>query len=130
MDDDLKAVVAELERLAKEATHQSWAAFTDDSGPRPHTNLVSFTPRTDVALAIPGAHKRDPNVAFIDSANPATILRLIDALRQRDEALEFIAEGRDVGRHDGLPEDGPAHDADTMFAVARAILTGSETNAR
>lgn len=38
------------------------------------------------------------------------------------EALEAIAEGRDVGRHDGLPEDGPAHDADTMFALARAAL--------
>ena len=36
------------------------------------------------------------------------------------KALDFIAEGIDVGRHDGLPEDGPAHDADTMFAVARA----------
>lgn len=37
-------------------------------------------------------------------------------------ALEFIAEGRDVGRHDGLPEDGPAHDGDTMFFVARQAL--------
>ncbi len=35
------------------------------------------------------------------------------------EAMDFIAEGIDVGRHDGLPEEGPAHDADTMFAVAR-----------
>jgi hypothetical protein len=42
------------------------------------------------------------------------------------EALEFIAEGHDVGRHDGLPEDGPAHDADTMFAVARAALSAIE----
>jgi hypothetical protein len=38
------------------------------------------------------------------------------------KALDFIAEGIDVGRHDGLPEDGPAHDADTMFAVAREAL--------
>ena len=41
-------------------------------------------------------------------------------------ALEFIAEGRDSGRHDGLPEDGPVHDAETMFAVAREALTRTE----
>ena len=52
---------------------------------------------------------------------------LIDVGRLR-EALDFIAEGIDVGRHDGLSEDGPAHDADTMFAVARAALNIVMTN--
>jgi thiamine monophosphate synthase len=50
---------------------------------------------------------------------------LIDVGRLR-EALDFIAEGIDVGRHDGLSEDGPAHDADTMFAVARKALKEKE----
>lgn len=40
------------------------------------------------------------------------------------EAVEFIAEAHDTGRHDGLPEPCPAHDAETMFAVARAALEG------
>jgi predicted RNase H-like nuclease (RuvC/YqgF family) len=38
------------------------------------------------------------------------------------EALEFIAEAHDAGRHDGLPEECPAHDAETMFSVARATI--------
>ncbi|MFH5927430.1 hypothetical protein [Roseomonas xinghualingensis] len=37
-------------------------------------------------------------------------------------ALETIAEEHDAGRHDGQPEPCPAHDADTMFAIARAAL--------
>lgn len=37
-------------------------------------------------------------------------------------ALETIAEEHDAGRHDGLPEPCPAHDADTMFYVARKAL--------
>ena len=38
-------------------------------------------------------------------------------------ALETIAEARDAGRHDGLPEPCPAHDAETMFAVATNALS-------
>jgi DNA repair exonuclease SbcCD ATPase subunit len=39
------------------------------------------------------------------------------------EALETIAEERDAGRHDGLPEPCPAYDAETMFALARRALS-------
>lgn len=42
------------------------------------------------------------------------------------EALEAIAEEHDAGRHDGLPEPCPAHDADTMFAIARAALRSDD----
>ena len=38
------------------------------------------------------------------------------------EALETIAEERDAGRHDGLPEPCPAHEDVTMWAIARAAL--------
>jgi hypothetical protein len=51
---------------------------------------------------------------------------LTSEIERLREALEFIAEGLDVGRHDGLPEDGPAHDAYTMFAIARAALQPKE----
>lgn len=41
-------------------------------------------------------------------------------------ALETIAEEHDAGRHDGLPEACPAHEAEVMWAVARAALTTPE----
>jgi len=47
---------------------------------------------------------------------------LLLAYQERGRALETIAESHDAGRHDGLPEACPAHDADTMFAIARAAL--------
>lgn len=43
------------------------------------------------------------------------------------DALETISEGCDSGRHDGLPEDGPIHDAATMFAIARNALDTEAT---
>lgn len=90
---------AELARLAEAATHKSWAAFTDDSGGRPHTNLVSFDPTTDCALSISGAHKNDPNVAFIAAANPATVLSLLSeiaALRgERDRLRNAVSKSND-----------------------------------
>ena len=48
-----------------------------------------------------------------------------EVVAERDRlkaALETIAEEHDAGRHDGLPEPCPAHDADTMFYVARKAL--------
>lgn len=42
------------------------------------------------------------------------------------EALEYIAEEHDAGRHDGLREPCPAHDADTMWATARAALENAD----
>jgi len=41
-------------------------------------------------------------------------------------ALETIAEGCDSGRHDGLPEEHPAHDADIMHYIACEALEGRE----
>lgn len=41
------------------------------------------------------------------------------------EALEYIADSHDAGRHDGLPEPCPAHDAEEMWAVAREALKAS-----
>jgi tagatose-1,6-bisphosphate aldolase non-catalytic subunit AgaZ/GatZ len=37
-------------------------------------------------------------------------------------ALEAIAEEHDAGRHDGIYEACPAHEADVMFAIARKAL--------
>lgn len=41
-------------------------------------------------------------------------------------ALETIAEGCDSGRHDGLPEEHPAHDADIMHYIACEALEAKE----
>lgn len=38
------------------------------------------------------------------------------------EALEYIAEEHDAGRHDGLPEPCPAHEDVIMWLTARAAL--------
>ena len=53
----------------------SWAAFTDDSVEPPHTNIVSFSPRTDCIVAMPGRHKKEPVVRLIASA-PAMLALL------------------------------------------------------
>jgi len=45
-----------------------WSAFTDDSGSRPHTNIVAVVPRTDVVFSLPGHHKNEPNVRLIAAA--------------------------------------------------------------
>ena len=70
---------------------------------------------------------------FAAAANPETVLALLSeraellaAVERMRGALDTISEGHDAGRHDGLPEDYPAHDADTMFAIARAALTTGE----
>ena len=57
----------------------------------------------------------------IETAAPGTEAQP-ECIKGLIEALETIAEGHDAGRHDGLPEDYPAHDADMMFAIARAAL--------
>lgn len=41
------------------------------------------------------------------------------------EGLEQIAESNDAGRHDGLSEPCPAHDATTMWALAHNALKNS-----
>lgn len=45
-----------------------WSAFTDDSGSRPHTNIVAVNPRTDCVFSLPGHHKKEPNVQLIAAA--------------------------------------------------------------
>lgn len=66
------------------------------------------------------------------------VLKLRAQLAERDEtivrlreALEYIAESHDAGRHDGLPEQCPAYDAETMWAVANNALkeNADDTNA-
>ncbi|MBG7616516.1 hypothetical protein IWC96_14655 [Brevundimonas sp. BAL450] len=81
-----------------------------------------------VQISVGGGMRATKTVpAYIAIANPATIKALIADYERVRGALETIAEGHDVGRHDGLPEDGPAHDADTMFALARQALTQGES---
>jgi hypothetical protein len=61
----------------------------------------------------------------LGQVTPQERIKQLEAERDRlREAMEFIAEERDAGRHDGLPEPCAAHDAETMFAVARAALEG------
>jgi hypothetical protein len=50
-------------------TPAPWSAFTDDSGGRPHTNIVAVVPRTDCVFSLPGHHKDEPNVKLICAAH-------------------------------------------------------------
>ena len=75
-------------------------------------------------------HEADARlVAAMRNALPGILDDLSAARAENDklrEALECIAEEHDAGRHDGLPEPCPAHDADTMFAIACAALAEKE----
>lgn len=62
----------------------------------------------------------------IHEAAEAREAKLYEKIGELEAALEFIAEAYDAGRHDGLPEPCPAHDAETMFAVANAALKGEQ----
>lgn len=88
---------AELRKLLAGAVRNgAWAAFTDDSGPAPHTNIVSMKARTECELSLPGLHKNDPKVALIVAAANA----LPSLLDQRDELLDALIELRDASQHD------------------------------
>ena len=52
----------------------------------------------------------------------AEIETLKAELKEAREIIEYCAETHDAGRHDGLPEDCPAHGADSMWLRARAFL--------
>ncbi len=45
-----------------------------------------------------------------------------NTLQRYREALEYIAESIDAGRHDGLPEPCPAHDDVMMWLKAKEAL--------
>jgi hypothetical protein len=51
----------------------------------------------------------------------------IESLRAENErlraALEQIAESRDAGRHDGLPEPYPVFNQYEMWSIARDVLS-------
>lgn len=48
-------------------------------------------------------------------------------LERAESALEEIAESRDAGRHDGLPEPYPVHEQYAMWSIAREALASART---
>lgn len=54
------------------------------------------------------------------------VAKLTEERDRLKAALETIAEGRDSGRHDGLPEEHPAHSAVLMHYIACEALEGRE----
>lgn len=80
-----------------------WAAFTDDSGARPHTNIVSVVPVTDCVFSLPGHHKDEANV------------RLIAAAPDLLEACKLLVKG--LGRFDG-PTLGEMAQAEAAISKA------------
>jgi hypothetical protein len=74
----------DLKAKALNAPYQTWAAFTDDSGPRPHTNLVSMNPATRCVISLPGLHKNDVVVQFFSAVQPFVVLSLLGALEEAE----------------------------------------------
>lgn len=70
---------------------------------------------------------------YVDLHVPATVVsslsRALEPARKATalrDALQEIAESHDAGRHDGRPEPCPAHDAETMWAIATRVLASDE----
>lgn len=49
-------------------------------------------------------------------------------IKRLREALEYIAESHDAGRHDGKPEECPAHDDVFMWLMAREALAEGDAD--
>jgi hypothetical protein len=133
--DELAGLADELAGLAAKATKGNLATaskYTEECIECPvcgdgEVDAADYCNFDDKALGVQfygigdefGAHEK------LWSAVMQNFDAILAALRQHEqmrEALEYIAEEYDAGRHDGLPEPCPAHDADTMFAVALAAL--------
>jgi hypothetical protein len=63
------------------------------------------------------SHPLEPDARVAEEEVEVAMLR---------EALEYIAEEHDAGRHDGLPEPCPAHDDCSMWLRARAALSPTQ----
>lgn len=72
--------------MAGQHTPGPWAAFTDDSGSSPRTNIVAVVPRTDCVFSLPGHHKSEPNVRLIAAAPD-----LVEALKACRSKFEEYA---------------------------------------
>lgn len=89
-------------------TPKPWAAFTDDSGGQPHTNIVAVVPVTACVLSLPGRHKNEPDVQLITAAPD-----LFDAL---DEMVRWY------GKRGGEDALLPAEEQESEIAAAIRAL--------
>ena len=127
-----------LRDLEREATPAPWATHLVDD-----TTVIANDGTTIAETFSEGGRDADADffspverheadarlVVAMRNALPVILDDLAAARAENDklrEALECIAEEHDAGRHDGLPEPCPAHDADTMFAIACAALAEKE----
>lgn len=111
-----KARIAELERdnenlrsvmiAAAEEIAEHWDAHCDEDGYGP-ANLIA---RLERGLPSDYGYKS------------GDFLRLQERSAKLEKALELIAESCDVGRHDGLPEEGPALCATESWLIAKDAL--------
>lgn len=120
---------SDLERLAKslhmQDVHDYLNVLRADCGSAPPPRFSSdvMLPILDhiEALEAEVASVRTQYAAYRETTHEA--LQAANARAERLRvALETIAEEHDAGRHDGIYEACPAHEADVMFAIARKAL--------
>lgn len=115
MDEAHKELVSVLRKRAELAAQEGNMTATCDAR--------YFAQSADALETMAGEVAR--LASALEGADQEVQERLLSTEAERDclkAALETIAEEHDAGRHDGLPEPCPAHDADTMFYVARKAL--------
>jgi len=72
------------------ATPGPWAAFTDDSGDEPHTNIVAIGAPTELICMLPGRDKRHADVVLIRHAPRLyAALELATKLAKREAARAY-----------------------------------------
>lgn len=64
-------------------TPKPWAAFTDDSGSEPHTNIVAVTPSTSCVFSLPGRDKSEADVMLISQAP-----EMFDLIRRFEQSAQ------------------------------------------
>lgn len=116
----------ELIAAAHACPYQTWAAFTDDSGSKPHTNIVSFTGQTECVLSLPGLHKKDPIVAYLWAAQPDAVRGVAEERAAFLEALVRITRVMRGDHHDSLMTATNRLNAVIDIANEAIKATGSE----
>ena len=84
--------LAELKGLAESATPGPWTSLLDDSQSGSWHNSHYINSETRQVVSGDTEYFKKSDAEFITAANPATILKMIEAIEKMRETLEWIIE--------------------------------------